>query len=60
MSIAADATIIARIVKVTDSDDRGLLFKEIAERLTTVNQFYTASMFTHIAEVYGYAEGGKE
>lgn len=46
-------------VMETDTDDRGLLFKDVAGLLRMEGQGYTASQFDLMAERYGY-EGQKE
>ena len=49
-----DAIEIARIIKGTDSDERGYLFLEVAKQLKFKEQGYTAKLFTAMAETYGY------
>lgn len=52
-SLLADADTIAQIVKTTDTDYRGKLFRLVAEKLSTNTQYYTAYLFRSIAIEYG-------
>ena len=47
---------IAAIIKCVDTDDRGLLFLEIASNLRANSQHFTASLFKKMADRYGYPD----
>lgn len=55
-NIESDAILISELIRATDTDDRGLLFKLIAEDLKKYAQGATGSMIEAVATHYGYPE----
>lgn len=56
MSVIDDAEKIVSILAETDTDDRGLLLKRVADRLRGLNQHFTSSCIEMAAIRYGYKE----
>lgn len=57
IDLQSDAKLIARIIRHTDTDYRGDLFKLVADELAKHSQFATAAWMEKMAKEYGLSEG---
>jgi len=48
------AAMIAELIDKTDTDERGILFREIAVLLKGRSQYYTATLIMQMAHEYGH------